>query len=109
MAMSLNSENFDKQVLSGKLPVLVEFMAEWSGACHMMTPILNKLEIEFAGQLNFYRMDADYNKEIFERLDIADFPTLLFFSNGQIMDRVTYAVPIQIVREKICELLQLGN
>ena len=104
MPLILTDESFHK-VLTDEKPVIVEFKTDWCGTCHIMTPIIEDLEIEFIGQVIFYKMDADASKKVTHEYDIKGLPTLLFFKKGQCVGRIAKAVPKQIIIDKITTLI----
>jgi thioredoxin 1 len=76
--------NFSEEVLSAKLPVLVDFWAAWCGPCKMIAPILDDLAEQFAGKIKISKVDVDANKEVPGKFNIRGIPTLLIFKNGQV-------------------------
>ena len=74
--------SFEDEVLKSKLPVLVDFWAEWCGPCKMIAPIIDDLASEYSGKLKVCKLDVDGNGEIPNRYSIRGIPTLMIFMNG---------------------------
>ncbi len=106
MPRTLTDKSFHRYVLTNGKPVIVQFQTAWCGNCHIMAPIIEELATEFEGQIRFYKMDADTSKEITQQYGIKELPTLLFFRNGEEVDRIIKAVPKQVINEKINFLLR---
>ena len=88
MHMVLTDNNFRKEVLENPQPVLVEISADWCGTCHIMAPVLEKLAVEFEGQIKFGRLDVDANERTAKAYGMRELPMLLFFKDGQLVDYV---------------------
>ena len=85
----LTDANFNRAVVNNSQPALVVFRTEWSGACHIVDPILKKLAAEYADRIQIYNINADKNKKTIHTYGVYELPTILFFKNGQIMDHIT--------------------
>jgi thioredoxin 1 len=85
-----------------KHPALViDFWAEWCGPCRRIGPIIEELAQEFAGKVTFGKCNTDENQQLAMQLSISAIPNIVFFSNGQLVDRVIGAYPKEAIREKI--------
>ena len=84
-----NEANFQDEVLDADLPVLVDFSAEWCGPCKMVDPIVHELSEEWAGKVKVVKVDADESPNILMKYGILGIPTLMFFVNGEVKERVT--------------------
>lgn len=105
MALELTDTNFDDIVLKADKPVLVDFWAEWCGPCRMISPIVEELGTEYAGRIIVGKVDVDTNNATAMRFGIRNIPTLLFFKNGQIVDKQVGAVSKSVLVKKIDALL----
>ena len=84
----MGEDNFQKAVLQSKLPVLVDFWAEWCAPCLAAAPILEELAKEYNGKINFARVNVDGNSPLAAKYGIAAIPTLLIFKDGQPMQQI---------------------
>ena|SRR5260221_8300560 len=97
----LNGKTFEEHVLRTKGTTLVTFSAEWCGPCRILAPILDRLAETLSG-VNIAKVDVDESPSLAARCDISSVPTLLFFQDGQIVDRIVGILP----RHKIEQLLE---
>jgi thioredoxin 1 len=106
MQTILTDASFQKEVLENSALVLVEFGADWCGACDMLAPILEQLREEFDGQIKIARLDVDACARLVAEYGIQDIPTLALFKNGQIVDEIIGVVPRQVIAGKLRALLR---
>ncbi len=101
MLIELTDANFEEIVLKSDKPVLVDFWAEWCGPCRMITPIVKELADEYGDQVVIGKMDVDSNTSITSKFGIRNIPTILFFKNGEVVDKSVGAVPKAILASKL--------
>ncbi|MBQ9195373.1 MAG: thioredoxin [Bacteroidales bacterium] len=100
MEVQITNENFES-LKNGNLPLVVDFWATWCGPCRMLSPILDELEEEMASQITVVKVNVDDADEIAAQYRIMSIPTLLFFKNGQQVDKTVGAMPKPTLAEKI--------
>ena len=100
MAKVATNNNFTELLQSEKL-VVVDFWATWCGPCRMLSPILDEVEEEMAGQMEVVKVNVDDADEVAAQYRIMSIPTLLFFKNGQIVDKTVGAMPKNALVDKI--------
>ena len=85
--ITLSKENFDQEVLQSKLPVLVDFWAQWCQPCIMMAPALEELSEELSDQLKIGKLDieAGENRALAIQYQIQSIPNMKLFKNGQVV------------------------
>ena len=86
MALVFTDENTKEAIQSGK-PVVVDFWAEWCGPCRMVGPVVEELAKEYEGRVIIGKLDVDENVETPNEYGIRNIPTILFFKDGQIVDK----------------------
>ena len=104
MAIELNSENFNKEVLESQKPVIVDFWAEWCGPCKMISPIFEELSKEMA-EIKFTKVDVDSNQDIAGKFSVRSIPTLVVFKNGEEADRIVGAMGKDDLKKRIKEII----
>lgn len=101
MATIITDQDFADQVLKAKVPVLVDFFAEWCGPCKMIAPIIEELAEEYDGKALVVKMNVDESMDTAQTYGIMSIPTLLFFKDGQEVDRSVGAIPKEAMAEKL--------
>ncbi len=96
---------FEKEVLMAIKPVLVVFVTEWSGACHIIEPIIERSITEYNGRMKFCCVDVERNKDIAKTYGIQNVPTLLFIKRGMVDDHINGAVSEKILTGKLNRML----
>ena len=101
----LTDGNFKAEVLDSKIPVLVDFWAEWCGPCRMVSPIVEKLAKDYSGKLKVGKLNVDDNSEVPSQYGIQGIPTLLFFKNGQVANQIVGFQPEHKLKNVIDKIL----
>ena len=100
MAKVATNSNFNELLQDSKL-VVVDFWATWCGPCRMLSPILDEVEEEMKDKISVVKVNVDDADEIAAQFRIMSIPTLLFFKNGQVVDKTVGAMPKPTLVEKI--------
>ena len=97
----VNQQNFAAVVVenSQRVPVLVDFWADWCGPCRVLTPVLERLVEEYAGRFVLAKVEADENMRLAGRYKLRGFPTAILFVKGEPVDQFSGARPPDYVRE----------
>lgn len=104
MALEITDANFEELLNSGK-PMIVDFWAEWCGPCRMVGPIIEELATTYEGQAVIGKMDVDDNNDVVGQFGIRNIPTVLFFKDGQMVDKIVGANTKQAYEDKLKALL----
>ncbi len=91
MAVEITDANFDELVLQSKIPVVVDFWAEWCGPCRMVGPIIDELHKEYDGKAIVGKVNVDENPGISGQFGVRNIPTILFIKDGQVADNLVGA------------------
>lgn len=97
----VNADNFSQIVIenSYRVPVLVDFWADWCAPCRVLMPVLAKLASEFRGQLLIAKVNTEEQREIATQYQIRSLPTVKLFRNGEVTDEFMGALPENAIRE----------
>jgi len=103
--MDVTQANFEEEVLQSDVPVMVDLWAEWCGPCRLVGPIIDEIGEELAGKVKAVKLDVDSSPKIAVEYGIRNIPTVLFFKNGEVVDKQVGAVPKRVFMEKLKPLL----
>ena len=93
MAFEVNDGNFEEVVLKSDKPVIVDFWAEWCGPCRMIAPAMEEISGEFTGKAVVVKCDVDNSPAVTAKFGIRNIPTVLYFKEGKVVDKLVGAVP----------------
>ena len=80
----VTDETFKTEVLDQKLPVLVDYWAEWCGPCKMIAPVLDEIAQDYEGKLKICKLNIDENEKTAPKYGVRGIPTLMLFKNGSV-------------------------
>lgn len=101
MALEITDANFEEVVLKSDKPVLVDFWAEWCGPCRMVGPVVEEIAKEYEGRALVGKVNVDNNPQISTQFGIRNIPALLYFKDGQVVDKQIGAVPKSVLAGKL--------
>ncbi len=102
--VTLDADNFEQEVLQSEQLVLVDFWAEWCPPCKAIGPVVEEIATEFEGVARVGKVDVDENNSLAQQYGIGSIPSLLFFRNGKVVDRVQGVVPKSELTAKLTAL-----
>lgn len=89
---NLTEETFEEQVKAAPL-AMVDFWATWCGPCKLMGPVVDKMAEEYDGKVVVGKVNADDEMDLVQDFGIMSIPTIIFFKNGEEIDRKVGVVP----------------
>lgn len=104
MALEITDSNFQEILAEGK-PVVMDFWAPWCGPCKMVGPIIDELATEYEGKVMIGKCDVDENGDVAAEYGIRNIPTVLFFKNGELVDKQVGSAPKSAYVAKIEAIL----
>lgn len=104
MAKEFTDANFD-ELLSLNKVVVADFWATWCGPCKAMGPSIDELAVEYEGKALIGKVDVEENNDLAEKYAIRSVPTLIFFKDGEMVDKVVGLQPKAAIEAKIKDLL----
>ena len=115
--LHVNKDQFLSQVLDyvsnpssikfmGSRPAVVDFYANWCGPCKMLAPIFEKLSNEYAGKVDFYKIDVDQEGALTADFNVQSIPSLFFFSTDGKIERAVGGMTEGQLRARIESLLK---
>ena len=98
--VTVTKENFDAEVKSSTVPVLVDFWASWCGPCRMLSPVVDEIAEE-RSDVKVCKINVDEEQELAAKYGVMSIPTLMVFQNGEAAQTSVGVVP----KAKILEML----
>lgn len=92
MALQITDQSFEALIKENKY-VVVDFWATWCGPCMMVGPIIDKLAEQYAGRVAIGKCDVDQNNELPAQFGVRNIPTILFFKDGELVNKLVGAQP----------------
>jgi len=99
--MNYEMQDFNKDIIeqSKKIPVLVDFWAEWCGPCRVLTPILEKLAKKYSGKWTLVKVNTDENPELSAEYGIRGIPNVKLFADGEVVNEFVGALPEPMIED----------
>lgn len=91
MALELNQDNFESEVLQSKVPVMMDFWGPQCRPCLALMPVVEQLEKDYAGRLRVAKLNSEGNRMLCAKLRVMGLPTFLFYKDGTEVSRLTGA------------------
>ena len=103
--IKITSANFDEEVKKAKVPVVVDFFAEWCGPCKMIGPVLHDLAAEYGDKIKVGKVDVDVSGDLAAKFNVRGVPTVLFYKDGEIKNQFVGARPKEEFKKIIDSLI----
>ncbi|MFI5333200.1 MAG: thioredoxin [Candidatus Babeliales bacterium] len=101
MAIVITKENFEKEIVQSKLPIIIDVFATWCGPCQQMMPIFHELEQELGNQYKFAKINVDEARELSIQYGVTSVPTFIFIKDNQVKAKETGYMSKEELIEKI--------
>jgi thioredoxin 1 len=105
MALVFTESNFQSEVLSSSVPVLVDFWAVWCGPCKMLAPTIDAISSEFEGKAKIGKVNVDENQHLAAQYGIMSIPTVMIFKNGKVVEQFIGVQPKNVYVEALKKYL----
>ncbi len=105
MAIEITDSNFEELVLKAEKPVVIDFWAVWCGPCRQVGKIIDEIGEDYKDKVIIGKVNVDNNSGITAKFGIRNIPTIIFFKNGEVVDKQVGAVPKQTLVNKIEAIL----
>lgn len=107
--ITITDQSFEQEVLKSDTLTIVDFWAPWCGPCRMIAPVLDQIAEAFSGQIKIVKLNVDENSATARRFGIVSIPTLLFFKDGEQVDKLIGAVPRHQLETRVRRLLPVAD
>lgn len=104
MEVTITTENFES-LKNGEKPLVVDFWATWCGPCRAIAPYIEELAKEYDGKIVVGKCDVEENDDIVMEFGVRNIPTILFFKNGEVVDRLVGGQSKAAIQKKFETLL----
>lgn len=101
--INLTQENFEEKVMEARVPVLIDFWANWCGPCKMMTPVVDRIAEEMGENARVCKVNIDEQRELAGKYNVMSIPTFILFKDGKEINRVVGAMP----KEELTKIFEM--
>jgi len=97
----LSDSSFEQEVTKSQIPVVVDFWAPWCPPCKKIAPVLEEIAKEYGGKIEIKKVNVDEFPQLAAKFDIKGIPALIFFKNGEVVEKLVGAVPKSNITDTI--------
>ena len=99
--LTFTDSNFKQEVLNAKGLIMVDFFAVWCGPCNIMAPAVERLAESYKGKVKIGKLDVDENNETSSKYEIQSIPTIIFFKDGKLVDKLVGFQSEEALKKKL--------
>ncbi|MBP9011008.1 MAG: thioredoxin [Syntrophaceae bacterium] len=104
--VDVTDSSFAREVLAADTSVLVDCWAPWCGPCRSLSPIIDELAVDYANGVKVAKLNVDENPLTASQYGIRSIPTMLFFREGRLVERLTGAYPKQEIEKHLLNIIK---
>lgn len=105
MEYKFTAANFQKEVVESKIPVMIDFYADWCGPCQMMGPVVANFAEAYDGKIKIGKVNSDEEPQLAQQFQVMSIPNFVFIKEGKVVDQAIGAMPPAALKEKLDALL----
>lgn len=105
MPVTINKDNFDKEIKESNLPIIIDVYATWCGPCQQMKPIFTELAKEFDGKCKFAELNVDEARDLSIMFGVTSVPTFVFYNNGEMHSKDTGYMSKEALKARVEDFL----
>ena len=107
--LHITLDNFEKEIVNSKIPVILDFYADWCGPCKMMGPIFESVSNSYKGKLKFAKVDTQTEEGLAMKYAIQGIPCLIILKKDKEIGRIVGLTNAEILKKKIDDILTHDN
>ncbi|OON79592.1 tetratricopeptide repeat protein [Streptomyces tsukubensis] len=111
LVIDVDEAGFERDILqrSTEVPVVIDFWAEWCEPCKQLSPLLERLALEYNGRFLLAKIDVDANQALMQQFQIQGIPAVFAVVAGQALPLFQGAAPVEQIRQTLDQLIQVGE
>ena len=102
----VTSANFKSVVLESKVPVIVDFWAEWCGPCRAVAPVLEEISNEYSSKIKIVKINTDEEPQLAMQYGVSSIPNMSVFQSGEVVKAIIGAKPKPVILKELDEFIK---
>ena len=103
--IQVGAGNFDQVIATLNVPVMMYFWEEWAAPCRILDIQMEELATAYKGQVTIGRIKGEPNQDVLDMIGVRNIPTVVYYQNGQEVDRIEGAAPKNVYESKLTALI----